>query len=106
MWGDYFVTFVYDLHYTLLFDKPGKVVVGILGLLMLVSLLSGLWLWWPSRKRWRAALAPVLRDGAVRRIYDLHALGGAYGVVLLIVLALTGAGLEAAVERAVAEGPV
>ena len=93
VWGDYFVTFVYDLHYTLLFDKPGKVVVGILGLLMLVSLLSGLWLWWPSRKRWRAALAPVLRDGAVRRIYDLHALGGAYGAVLLIVLALTGAGL-------------
>ena len=93
VWGDYAVTWVYDLHYTLLFDKAGKTAVGIVGLVMLASLVSGLWLWWPSGKRWRAALRPQLREGAVRRTYDLHALGGAYGAVLLIVLALTGAGL-------------
>jgi uncharacterized iron-regulated membrane protein len=93
IWGDYLVTWMYDLHYTLLFDTNGKITVGILGLLMLLSLLSGLWLWWPSASRWRTALKPVLREGSVRRIYDLHALGGAYGAVLLIVLAITGAGL-------------
>ncbi len=93
IWGDYLVTWMYDLHYTLLFDTNGKITVGVLGLLMLFSLLSGLWLWWPSASRWRTALKPVLREGSVRRIYDLHALGGAYGAVLLIVLAITGAGL-------------
>lgn len=93
IWGDYVVTWIYDLHYTLLFDATGKVVVGVVGLVMLISLLSGLWLWWPSASRWRAALRPVLREGSVRRNYDLHALGGAYGAVVLILLALTGAGL-------------
>ena len=93
VWGDYLATWIYDLHYTLLFDKPGKVVVGTVGLVMLISLLSGLWLWWPSRSRWWSALRPVIREGSVRRIYDLHVLAGTYGVVLLIVLALTGAGL-------------
>ena len=93
IWGDYLVTWIYDLHYTLLFDTPGKVVVGTVGLVMLLSLLTGVWLWWPSRSRWRMALRPVLREGAVRRTYDLHALAGAYGAALLILLALTGAGL-------------
>ena len=98
IWGDYLVTFIYDLHYTLLFDQTGIIVVGIVGLVMLLSLLSGLWLWWPSRSRWRAALRPVIREGAVRRVYDLHALGGVYGALLLIVLALTGAGLALPVQ--------
>lgn len=93
IWGDYLVTWIYDLHYTLLFDATGKVIVGIIGLVMLLSLLSGLWLWWPSMMRWRGALRPVLREGSVRRIYDMHVLGGAYGAVLMVVLALTGAGL-------------
>ncbi len=93
IWGDYLVTFLYDLHYTLLLDQSGKVAVGVLGLVMLLSLLSGLRLWWPSRARWRAALRPVIRDSAVRRVYDLHALGGAYGALFLLVLALSGAGL-------------
>lgn len=93
VWGDYLVTWIYDLHYSLLFDTAGKSVVGILGLFMLLSLLSGLCLWWPSIMRWRAALRPVLREGAARRTYDLHTLGGVYGAVLMIVLALTGAGL-------------
>ena len=57
IWGDYLVTWMYDLHYTLLFDTTGKVTVGIVGLVMLMSLLSGLWLWWPSRSRWRTCTA-------------------------------------------------
>lgn len=93
IWGDYLVTWIYDLHYTLLLDVTGKLVVGLVGLVMLLSLLSGLWLWWPSRLRWRSALRPVLRAGVVRRTYDLHVLIGAYGAVLLMVVSLTGAGL-------------
>ena len=93
VWGDHLTTWVYDLHYTLLFDASGRLAVGVLGLAMLLSLVSGLCLWWPSTKRWRAALRPVVREGSVRRTYDLHALGGAYGAVLMFVLALTGAGL-------------
>lgn len=90
LWGDYAVTWLYDLHYTLLLGSAGKTAVGIAGLLLLLSLLSGLYLWWPSRARLGAALKPVLRRGAVRKTYDLHVLPGVYGFVVLAVLALTG----------------
>jgi uncharacterized iron-regulated membrane protein len=90
LWGDYAVTWLYDLHYTLLLGSAGKTVVGIAGLVLLLSLFSGLYLWWPSRARLGAALRPVLRRGAVRKTYDLHVLSGVYGLVVLAVLALTG----------------
>ncbi len=90
LWGDYAVTWLYDLHYTLLLGSAGKTAVGIAGLVLLVSLFSGLYLWWPSRARLGAALKPVLRRGAVRKTYDLHVLSGVYGFVVLAVLALTG----------------
>lgn len=90
LWGDYAVTWFYDLHYTLLLGSAGKTAVGIAGLVLLLSLLSGLYLWWPSRARLGAALMPVLRRGAVRKTYDLHVLPGVYGFVVLAVLALTG----------------
>ncbi len=90
LWGDYAVTWLYDLHYTLLLGSAGKTAVGIAGLVLLVSLFSGLYLWWPSRARLGAALKPVLRRGVVRKTYDLHVLSGVYGFVVLAVLALTG----------------
>lgn len=95
-WGDTVVTWIYDLHYTLLLDRPGKTAVGIAGLLMLLSLGSGLWLWWPRHRsvhRLLHALKPVLRHGRARLTYDLHVLSGSWGAVLLITLALTGAAL-------------
>ncbi|MBS0354628.1 MAG: PepSY domain-containing protein [Proteobacteria bacterium] len=92
-WGDYATTWLFDLHYTLLAGEGGKTAVGVLGLVLAFSLLSGLYLWWPSRARLAAALKPVLRSGAVRRTYDLHVLGGVYGLPVLLVLALTGSAL-------------
>lgn len=90
-WGDDPMTWIYDLHYALQLDRGGRTLVGLLGLAMIASLASGLALWWPTRRRWRGALAWRLRPGAVRRVYDLHALAGVYGLVVLAVLALTGA---------------
>ncbi|WP_398308406.1 PepSY-associated TM helix domain-containing protein [Zoogloea sp.] len=89
-WGEYLTTWLYDLHYTLLLGQTGKDIVGYTGLLLLASLVSGLTLWWPSRARLAAALRPVLRGGVVRKVYDLHVLSGAYGLVVLATLALTG----------------
>ena len=89
-WGDYAMTWLYDLHYTLLAGPTGRTLVGWAGVLLLVSLLTGLVLWWPGPARLRAALKPQLRKGRVRLTYDLHVLGGVYGLVLLAVLVSTG----------------
>ena len=89
-WGDYAMTWVYDLHYTLLLGKPGRIAVGAIGLVALLSVLSGLYLWWPSPGRWRAALKPAIRPGAVRVNYDWHVRTGIYGLLLTLVVVGSG----------------
>lgn len=93
LWGDTAMTWIYDLHYTLLLGEPGLILVGIVGLVNAVMLLTGIWLWWPSKARLWAALRILPRPGAIRRTYDLHVTGGIYTFLLLIALALTGSAL-------------
>ena len=92
-WGDFAATWVYDLHYMLLAGETGHTVVGVLGLLMLISIVGGLVLWWPRRGHWRDALRLKLAGSRQRRHYDLHKLAGVGGGVVLLVLAATGAAL-------------
>lgn len=92
-WGDFAVTWVYDLHYTLLLGETGRTVVGTLGLLGLGALLSGLALWWPTRTRWKDALRWRWRSGAARWHFDMHTLAGAYSAPVLLVLSLSGVAL-------------
>jgi uncharacterized iron-regulated membrane protein len=92
-WGDEPLTWLYDLHYSLALERDGRTLVGVAGLVMLVSLGAGLWIGWPSRGRGARAWRPAPRAGPVRFTYDLHALSGLYGGVVLFVLAATGAAL-------------
>jgi uncharacterized iron-regulated membrane protein len=65
----------------------GREVVGIVGIAMFVSSLTGLYLWWPGRARFRRALG--LRAG-VALTRNLHYLAGFYGSVMLALLSFTG----------------
>lgn len=89
-WGQYPMTWLFDLHYTLLLGADGTTLVAVAGLLGLLSLITGMVLWWPSTGRWRKALTWRWRRGSARQIYDLHVLPGVYGVVLLFLLTVTG----------------
>ena len=93
LWGDFFSTWVYDLHYTGLAGETGRTVVGALGVLMAASLVAGTVLWWPRRGQWRAALRLKLGGSSQRRHYDLHKLMGLAGGLWLLLLALTGLAL-------------
>lgn len=93
-WGDTAMTWIYDLHYTLLLDRNGRIVMAIVGLVLMISLALGIALWWPRGGNWRRALALKRGASRERRIYDLHKLGGVYGLVLLGVLCATGVMLE------------
>lgn len=90
-WGDFAVTWIYDLHYTLLWGKEGRQVIGWLAVVALVFLLSGLILWWPARGKGWPAMRPSLRGGRILLVYDLHAKAGFYGLLVLFALFLTGA---------------
>jgi uncharacterized iron-regulated membrane protein len=89
-WGQYPMTWLFDLHYTLLLGADGTTLVAVAGLLSLLSLITGMVLWWPAAGRWRKALTWRWRRGNARQIYDLHVLPGLYGVVLLLMLTVTG----------------
>lgn len=89
-WGEYAVTWIYDLHYSLQLAEQGKVIVAVVGIAMLISVLVGVVLWMPRGRDFGRKLLPRVRAGAVRCIYDLHALFGAYGLPLTIMLVVTG----------------
>ena len=93
-WGDTLFTWIYDLHYRLLLERPGGTVMGIAGIGMLALLASGLWAWWPRPGGWARSLR--FKRGAVpiRRLYDWHKLCGIAGAIVLIVVTGTGVLLD------------
>lgn len=93
-WGQYLMTWLYDLHYTLLIDIQGKWIMAITGIMMLVSLLTGLYLWWPSKAKWLNALSFKRRSSPQRLNYDIHKIAGIYNYLVLVIIALTGIALE------------
>lgn len=93
-WGGTWTSWIYDLHYRLLLEKPGGVALGLLGIVMLALLASGLWAWWPRPGGWRRSLAWKPRASRSRRLYDLHKWAGIGGAVVLIVVTATGVLLD------------
>lgn len=90
IWGDTLMTWIYDLHYIFLIDDWGGTIVGVLGLLLAMSLLSGVLLWWPANANWRSAFRWRWKASTVRRTYNLHKFGGIAGFPVLLILALSG----------------
>ncbi len=90
-WGQYPMSWVYRFHYTLLSGHNGELLVGGLGFMLLLFCISGVYLWWPRRRRqWRHALR-VSRDvGPVRFYWDLHRLVGIIAMPVLALCAITG----------------
>ncbi|TBO32763.1 PepSY domain-containing protein [Aquabacterium lacunae] len=89
-WGQYLVTWLYDLHYTLLLDRAGRTVLAILGLATVPLMGVGLCLWWRARRPGRA-LQVRWRGRAQQWVYDLHGVLGA--LVLPVWLLLVGTGV-------------
>jgi uncharacterized iron-regulated membrane protein len=89
-WGSSFVSFARRLHTSLFADDVGNWIVGAFGVLGLVSLLTGLYLWWPRGGAWRRALAFHGSRRATTLNYELHRIGGFYLLVVLFVVSLSG----------------
>ncbi|MCQ8130637.1 PepSY-associated TM helix domain-containing protein [Methylomonas rivi] len=97
-WGETVWTFVYQLHATLLAARYFEAdnarvvakIVSILGLFFMASILSGLYLWWPSSGRFGQAIRFKRKAGSARLIYDVHKLTGLSCMVVLFLTAFTG----------------
>lgn len=79
---------LFDLHHYLFLGETGKTVTGVLGLLLFAFTLTGLILWWRTRRTFRFRLWParITRSAIVRQHRDL----GAVAAPLLLLASLTG----------------
>lgn len=89
-WGHTLASWIYLLHSQLLLGDFGQKLAGLIGLALLVSLIAGIRLWLPSRRRIRQAFTLKPKAGFKRRVFDLHRVTGIYGAFILITAALTG----------------
>jgi uncharacterized iron-regulated membrane protein len=96
-WGQTLSTLIYEIHASFLLgklgSKPGKLgfdIVCFSGLLLLLSALSGLYLWWPRWNKMKTAITFKRRASPERFYFDLHKVTGFYAATVLVTLAFTG----------------
>ncbi|WP_305096850.1 PepSY-associated TM helix domain-containing protein [Croceibacterium aestuarii] len=86
--GEGAVRFMHILHGSLMIPGVGRQIVGWIGVAMLISALSGLWLWWPFKGGLRRGLRwkrmPTTSG-------NLHHQGGFWIAIPLAILSFTGA---------------
>jgi len=86
--GTDFLGWLHNFHGSLaLRDFYGREIVGAVGIAMLISTLTGLYLWWP-RGRWRNAIFGFRKGFPLHR--NLHYTSGIWGLLLLGLLSFTG----------------
>jgi uncharacterized iron-regulated membrane protein len=91
-----------SLHVTLLAGRPGYLLVRLASAAAVLSMLTGLYLWWPGLRTFARGFAVRLRRGFYALNFDLHQALGAITFVLLFVMTATGAfmGIPGAIDRA------
>ncbi len=89
-WPRAFMPFVFQLHYSLLLGENGGVAVGIIAAISLISVLTGLVVWWPLGGHWRQALTIKRRASPERFTFDLHKTSGVYSALVLFAVLFSG----------------
>ena len=86
----YLIEATFQLHFTLLSGETGQTIVGIGALLLLVSISTGLILWWPLTRHWRQAFAIRRPTNSVRFTFDLHNIASLYPSLVLSAVLMSG----------------
>jgi uncharacterized iron-regulated membrane protein len=82
-------TWLFDLHHHLLAGETGELVAGWLGIAAALFCITGVILWWPTRRtfQWRALPARMTRPAIIRHHRDI----GAVLALPILLAAITGA---------------
>ena len=89
-WRSYLMSFFVRFHYTLALGEAGRTFVGIVALMLMFSVLTGLLLWWPKPGKLSQALS-IKRNASIERFnFDLHKCVGFYFSIALLVVLFSG----------------
>ncbi|MDD5277034.1 MAG: PepSY-associated TM helix domain-containing protein [Methylovulum sp.] len=89
-WGQTASTWLLDLHTQLLAGQAGWRAVGVFGLLLMTSVCTGVYLWWPGVKGIRQVLKIRHQSGMMQLVFDVHRMVGLLTALPLLLLACTG----------------
>jgi uncharacterized iron-regulated membrane protein len=87
------------LHGSLLLGRIGSLVVTYSTIASIVSLLLGVYLWWPGIRNMARGFKLRLRKGLYPLTYDAHQVSGVVALPLLLVMSITGVLRESALLR-------
>ncbi|WP_316800247.1 PepSY-associated TM helix domain-containing protein [Pedobacter frigidisoli] len=86
-----FFAIVLNLHRFLLAGTIGKTITGISCAITFFMALSGMYLWWPKNKKVLKQRLVMKSAASFKRTnWDLHAVGGFYSMIFLVIITLTG----------------
>ena len=78
------------IHTSLLIPMIGLDVVAVIGVILLISSATGIYLWWPRPKSWKAALRFSLSAKSLARWFSLHNFIGLYSAIAIFIVSATG----------------
>lgn len=84
------VEWLFFVHEQLLAGPVGEYIIGVEGIILLMMSVSGLWVWWPGRARFKNGFRVAWRGNRDLRWRTLHRAAGAAVGPILVVTALTG----------------
>lgn len=89
-WGRPIVGFIMQLHWCLLQGRMGADINGILAAISIISVLTGLILWWPLTGKFKQALTFKRNASTARFNFDLHKTLGFYSAIVLLPVLFSG----------------
>jgi len=85
------VSFFSQMHMNLLMGYDGRLMNGFGGFVASILSMTGIVIWWPGIRRWRASLT-IRRNANPKRLnWDLHSAIGFWTFVIVFMWAITGA---------------
>ncbi len=81
---------VYLLHESLLLHDRGETLIGVSGLLLFSSLLTGVWLGFPRRGQWRQALGLSGWKSVRAKLFGWHRLAGITAALIFLITVPAG----------------
>ena len=85
-----FMDTVFALHYTLFMGETGVTLAAIGAVLLILSLITGIIVWWPRTGQWRQAFVIRQPMTPFRFLFDLHKTASLCTVVVLGAVLLSG----------------